>query len=188
MTRARATAPPPGPLHVNANVVSAEIAPLRKLPFTGWLPVHPPDAAHVSVLLVVHESLVVPPEGTLVGFVDKPMVGGLFEPATRSAELAAPPLPSQAARNRTSIGERKRRTARVRRKDGESEYIGGVKLPCFAPELPYFGTPTTGSVTKLLPANGKEICWVSHSGANLHILTIGCKELLPPHRLAVSEM
>lgn len=98
LTVARATAPPPGPLQFNVKVVLAVIALLVALPLIARLPVQPPDAVQVSALLVDHESVVVPPELTVVGEAEKLMVGGLEPPGACGAALSDPPPPPHAAR------------------------------------------------------------------------------------------
>ena len=78
VTFARATAPPPAPLQVIVNWVFAVIAGLVSLPLVPLLPVQPPpDAVQVSAFELVHDSVVVPPEETLVGLAVRFTVGGL---------------------------------------------------------------------------------------------------------------
>lgn len=88
---ARATAPPPGPLQFNVNVVFAVIAPLASLPLTARLPVHPPDAVHASALFADQVNVVVPPELIVVGDADKLIVGGLEPPDCGSVPPDPPP-------------------------------------------------------------------------------------------------
>lgn len=67
---------PAGPVQVSVKVVLVESAPLVVLPLGACAPAHPPDAAHEVALVLVHESCVVPPLATLLGFACSDTVGG----------------------------------------------------------------------------------------------------------------
>ncbi len=123
VTVALATAPPPGPLQFNVNVEFAEIAALEALPFTPLLPLQAPDAAQVSALLEFHDSVVVPPDGTLDGFADKLTVGGLCEPGAWLVELPEPPPPHAASNSDARVIDSERE--RIRAGDGEKKCMGG---------------------------------------------------------------
>jgi hypothetical protein len=55
--------------------VSAEIRAVDAEPLVGLLPVQPPEAVQLLALLVVHTSVAVPPEATVVGVAASDTVG-----------------------------------------------------------------------------------------------------------------
>jgi hypothetical protein len=85
---------PPVPVQVSVKVVVAVIALLVALPLVAFDPDQPPDAVHEVAFVLVHDSCVVPPLGTLIGVavrltVGAPMIVTVFE------SLAEPPAPVQ---------------------------------------------------------------------------------------------
>jgi hypothetical protein len=121
------TAPPPGPLQVSVNVVLAEIAPDWALPFTARLPLQPLDAVHASALLVVHDSVVVPPEETEVGLADKLIVGGLCPPVPCPEVPPEPPPPPHAAIDRDANNTTRGRIGDVLNDFGMTVNIGRIR-------------------------------------------------------------
>lgn len=67
---------PPGPVQVSVNVVFVESALLVALPLGPCPPAHPPDAVHEVAFVLVQESCVVPPIGTLLRFTCSDTIGG----------------------------------------------------------------------------------------------------------------
>lgn len=55
--------------------MSAKTRAVDAEPLVGLLPLHPPEAVQLLALLVVHTSVAVPPEGTLVGVAASDTVG-----------------------------------------------------------------------------------------------------------------
>ena len=76
MTGALAAAVPPVPVQVSVNVAFAESALLGAVPLVDCSPNQPPDAVHDVAFVLVQESCVVPPIGTLLGFTCSDTVGG----------------------------------------------------------------------------------------------------------------
>jgi hypothetical protein len=66
---------PPVPVQVSVKVVFVESAMLVALPLVALAPAQPPDALHEVALVLVHDSCVVPPIATVLGFTCSDTVG-----------------------------------------------------------------------------------------------------------------
>jgi hypothetical protein len=66
---------PPLPVQVNVKVVFVDRALLVALPLADLAPAQPPDALHDVALVLVHDSCVVPPIGTVLGLTCSETVG-----------------------------------------------------------------------------------------------------------------
>jgi hypothetical protein len=66
---------PPGPVQASVNVVVTKSALLVALPLVAFDPDHPPDAVHDVAFVLVQDSCVVLPLGTLAGFTVRLTVG-----------------------------------------------------------------------------------------------------------------
>jgi hypothetical protein len=88
---------PPGPVQSNVNAVVADRLPLDSVPDGGLLPVHPPDAVHEAVSVLVQLRVTLLPDGVLLRLVIKDTVGAWAEPPTTTVTVreALPPGPVQ---------------------------------------------------------------------------------------------
>jgi hypothetical protein len=71
--------------------------PLDSVPEGGLLPVHPPDAVHELVSVLLQLRVTLPPDGVALRLVIKDTVGGCAEPPTTTVTVreALPPGPVQ---------------------------------------------------------------------------------------------
>src|SRR5262245_32732213 len=94
VTVARATAPPPGPLHDNVKSFVFVSAAVGADPLVGLLPDHPPEAVQEVALELVQVNVELCPELTLLGFAVKETDGaGPSPPLCASSPPPDPPLP-----------------------------------------------------------------------------------------------
>jgi hypothetical protein len=66
---------PPAPVHASVYVLAEVSGPTVLLPETVFVPVHAPDAVHDVAFVLVHVSVELPPEATVVGLPVKLSVG-----------------------------------------------------------------------------------------------------------------
>lgn len=66
---------PPVPVHVSVKLVVAATVPVEAVPLVGLVPLHPPDAVQVVVLVELQVRVEEPPLGMLVGLAVSVTVG-----------------------------------------------------------------------------------------------------------------
>jgi hypothetical protein len=88
---------PPGPVQSSVNVVVTDRLPLDSVPEGGLVPLHPPDAVHAAVSVLVQLSDTLPPDCVLFRLAVNVTVGGWAEPVTVTVTVreALPPDPVQ---------------------------------------------------------------------------------------------
>jgi hypothetical protein len=69
---------PPAPVHASVYVFADVSGPTVVLPERAFVPVHAPEAVHDVALVLVHVSVELPPEATVVGLPVKLSVGAGF--------------------------------------------------------------------------------------------------------------
>lgn len=104
-----AMAPPTEPAQLSVNDVDCVIAGVRKVPLAGRGPDHPPDAWQRAAPSADHDSDVLSPCETVVGFAVKLIAGRPAVAATSASELSLsePALPHPASaklNNQTTPG------------------------------------------------------------------------------------
>lgn len=92
---------PPGPVHWSVNVLAVLRVGLCSLPEAAFVPLHAPEAVQPVAFDEVHDSVVRPPEATVVGLAVSVIVGGaeglLESTVTDAVRVVVPPAPVHAS-------------------------------------------------------------------------------------------